>query len=226
MPNVDSTLRQIAQWTYIIHTDLTSAFYQIPLAKASMKYCGVVTPFKGVRVYARSAMGMPGSETALEELMCRILGDLIQAGIVVKLADDLFCGGNTPETLLSNWRQVLSALHLSNMRLSAHKTTVARRSTTVLGWIWHEGTLQAIKVSHQLPSKAFVHSLELTKSLLVSSSTAAISCPLSKKQLLDISPRIRSHGLSLLFKHSIPQSLHCPLHKLSLFHDLVTTYGL
>ena len=83
-----------------------------------------------------------------------------------------------------------------------------------------------LKVSHQLPSKAFVHSLELTKSLLVSSSTAAISCPLLKKQLLDISPRIRSHGLSLLFKHSIPQSLHCPLHKLSLFHDLVTTYGL
>ena len=143
MPNVDSTLRQIAQWKYIIHTDLTSAFYQIPLAKASMKYCGVVTPFKGVRMYARSAMGMPGSETALEELMCRILSDLIQAGIVVKLADDLFCSGNTPETLLSNWRQVLSALHLSNMRLSAHKTTVAPRSTTVLGWIWHEGTLQA-----------------------------------------------------------------------------------
>ena len=33
-----------------------------------MKYCGVATPFKGVRVYVRSAMGMPGSETALEEL--------------------------------------------------------------------------------------------------------------------------------------------------------------
>ncbi|KAI2646458.1 HPr kinase/phosphorylase [Labeo rohita] len=31
-----------------------------------MKYCGVVTQFKGVCVYARSAMGIPGSETALE----------------------------------------------------------------------------------------------------------------------------------------------------------------
>ena len=39
-----------------------------------MKYCGVATPFRGVRVYTRSPMGMPGSETALEELMCRVLG--------------------------------------------------------------------------------------------------------------------------------------------------------
>ena len=34
-------------------------------------------------------MGMPGSETALEGLMCRVLGDLLQEGVVAKLADDL-----------------------------------------------------------------------------------------------------------------------------------------
>ena len=77
LPDVDSTLRRIAQWSHIIVTDLTSAFYQIPLAKESMKYCGVATPFKGVRVYVRSAMGMPGSETALEEVMCNVLGPLL-----------------------------------------------------------------------------------------------------------------------------------------------------
>ena len=32
MPDVDSTLRKIAQWKYLIATDLTSAFYQIPLS--------------------------------------------------------------------------------------------------------------------------------------------------------------------------------------------------
>lgn len=102
MPDVDSTLRHIAQWKHLIATDLTSAFYQIPLSQDSMKYCGVATPFKGVRVYVRSAMGMPGSETALEELMCRVLGHLLQKGIVVKIADDLYCGGNTPHELLEN----------------------------------------------------------------------------------------------------------------------------
>ena len=53
-----------------------------------MKYCGVVIPFRGVRVYARSAMCMPGSETALEELMCRVLGHLIEEGIAAKITDD------------------------------------------------------------------------------------------------------------------------------------------
>ena len=46
MPDVDSTLRQIAQWENIIATDLTSAFYQIPLVRECMKYCGVATPFR------------------------------------------------------------------------------------------------------------------------------------------------------------------------------------
>ena len=90
MPDVNSTLRQIPQWRHIITTSLTSAFYQIPLARESMKYCGVATPFRGVRVYAGSAMGMPDSQTALEELMCRALGVLIHEGVVAKIADDLY----------------------------------------------------------------------------------------------------------------------------------------
>merc|ERR1712015_9583 len=31
MPDVDSTLRQIGQWRYLIKTDLAKAYYQIPL---------------------------------------------------------------------------------------------------------------------------------------------------------------------------------------------------
>ena len=143
MPDVDSTLRQIAQWKYIIVTDLTKAFYQIPLSVDSMKYCGVVTPFRAVRVYARSAMGMPGSETALEELTCRILGDLVQQGVVAKLADDLYVGGNTPNDLLDNWIKVLQALQKNQLNLSATKTIIAPKQTSILGWIWKLGTLSA-----------------------------------------------------------------------------------
>ena len=143
LPDIDSTLRQIANWQYIITTDLTSAFYQIPLDYNSMKYCGVVTPFRGVRVYARSAMGMPGSETALEELMCRVLGDLLAEGCVAKIADDLYCGGSSATDLIQNWRRVLEALHRNSLCLSASKTVVCPKSTTILGWIWRQGTLQA-----------------------------------------------------------------------------------
>ena len=110
MPDVNSTLCHIAQWKHLIATNLTSAFYQIALSQESMKYCGVATPFKGVRVYVRSAMGIPGSETALEELMCRVLRHLLHEGIVIKIADNLYCGGNTPYELLENWTKVLQVL--------------------------------------------------------------------------------------------------------------------
>lgn len=44
-------------------------------------------------MYTHCAMGLSGSETALEGLMCRVLGDYLHSGIVDKLADDLYCGG-------------------------------------------------------------------------------------------------------------------------------------
>lgn len=143
MPNVDNVLRDIAGWKYLIKTDLLKSFYQIPLSHDSMKYCGVATPFKGIRVYTRCAMGMPGSETYLEELMCRVLGELIQANCVVKLADDLFCGGDTPEEALHNWCEVLRAMRRNNLRLSSSKTVICPKTTTVLGWVWSDGTLSA-----------------------------------------------------------------------------------
>ena len=143
MPDVNTTLRTITPWRYLIKTDLTQAFYQIPLSQSSLKYCGVLTPFRGILVYTRSAMGMPGSETALEEMMCRVLGDLIQEGCVTKLADDLCCGGDSPETLLSNWRCILESLDRCNLRLSPTKTIICPKSTTILSWVWSQDTLAA-----------------------------------------------------------------------------------
>ena len=143
MPDVESTLRVIACWKYLIVTDLTSAFYQIPLSKESLKYCGISTPFKGTRVYTRCAMGMPGSETALEELMCRVFGDMLASGAVAKLADDLYIGGNTPEELAERWRCALQALRNVDLKLSAKKTVVCPKSTVILGWVWSNGSIRA-----------------------------------------------------------------------------------
>ena len=116
MPDVNSTLQKIACWHYVIVSDLSQSFYQIPLSKNSLKYCSVTTPFKGVRVYARCTMGMPSSETALEELMCRVLSDLLQNGCAAKIAD-------------------------CDLHLSAQKTIIAAVSTMILSWIWSAGSI-------------------------------------------------------------------------------------
>lgn len=143
MPDVDTVLRTIGSWKYLIKSDLTKAFFQMQLSPDSLKYCGVATPFKGIRVYVRSAMGMPGSETALEELMCLVLGDLIAEGGVVKIADDLYCGANSVNELLVTWEKVLFELDKCNLKVSSPKTIICPKSTTVLGWIWNQGSLSA-----------------------------------------------------------------------------------
>ena len=43
LPSFNKALQHIAKWKHIIVTDLTSTFYQIPLAHESMKYCSVTS---------------------------------------------------------------------------------------------------------------------------------------------------------------------------------------
>ena len=75
--------------------------------------------------------------------MCRILGDCLKDGIAAKLADDLYCGADSPEELLLNWKRILDALRKSNIKLSPSKTVICPHSTTILGWVWTQGCLSA-----------------------------------------------------------------------------------
>ena len=138
MPDVDSTLCLIVQWKHIIATDSTSAFYQIPLSCDSMKYYEVVTSFQGVRVYAQSAMGMPGPEIALKNFMSWVLGDLLKDGIVAKFTDDLYWAGNSPGELLLNWKKVLQSCIQNDHQPSVH-------NNTRLGLeLWHSKSLPSL----------------------------------------------------------------------------------
>ena len=143
LPDMNSVLRWLAQWKYIICTDLCKAYYQIPLDPKSMKYCGISTPFKGTRVYTTAAMGMPGSETALEEVVSRVFGSLLVSNQVVKIADNLFTGGNTLDELCNNWEQVLKAASRNSLNFSPSQTIINPKTTTILGWVWSQGTLSA-----------------------------------------------------------------------------------
>ena len=142
-PCTDNVIQHFGRWKYIIKTDLKKAYYQIPLHPSSRKYCAVNTPYKGVRVYCRAAMGMPGSESALDELMSRILGDLVQAGLVQRIADDLYIGGDDIASVFRTWEIVLKRFLEAGLRLSAPKTEIFPLTTIILGWVWSQGKLSA-----------------------------------------------------------------------------------
>ena len=137
----NEVLRKLSGWKYMIKSDLTKSFFQIPVCRSSMKYLGTSTPFKGLRVYTRSAMGMPGSSEYLQELLSRVLGDFVQEGFVILLSDDIHVCGNSEDEVLFNWERVLERLSANNLSLSAAKTVVCPIRTTILGWQWNSGTL-------------------------------------------------------------------------------------
>ena len=87
-------------------------------------------------------MGMPTSDTALEERMCSILNDYLKVGVIAKIADDVYIGGNTLDDLLINWRCILPALATCKFCLPASKTTIAPKSTVILAWVWYQCTLK------------------------------------------------------------------------------------
>ena len=72
-----------------------------------------------------------------------MLGDLVVNGGIAKIADDLYCGGETIDELLSVWESVLHRLCDANLKLRAIKTVVIPAKTAILGWIWENGYLRA-----------------------------------------------------------------------------------
>jgi len=61
-----------------------------------MKYCGVATSFKGIHVYTRSAMGMPETETCIEELMSRVLETSSKRAVLPKSLTTCTLGETAP----------------------------------------------------------------------------------------------------------------------------------
>jgi len=86
-------------------------------------------------------MGLRGSSEYLEELLCRVLGDLAREGRVARLADDLYIGGGSIAELRENFRLVLQRFEENNLRLSAEKTSICPTESVILGWVWSQGKI-------------------------------------------------------------------------------------
>ena len=129
-----------------------------------MKWCGTQTPYRGLRCYAVSAQGMPGSSETLEEMMCAILGQMVRDGHAAKIADDLYIGSSVSiEDLLENWRKALIAIRQCGLKLKSSKTHVAPKETQVLGWNWKGGQISAC--SHKISPLATCKPPETTTAM-------------------------------------------------------------
>ena len=97
-----------------------------------MRLAGVFTPFKGMRVYTTAAMGMPGSEIALNELTALLFGPMKQAGVLEVLMDDVYIGGDSFEELHDNYSRFLHICNEADIRLGQSKVVVIKHFASIL----------------------------------------------------------------------------------------------
>ena len=130
---------KLGKWNYIISTDLTAGFYQNHMSRQDAEWLGISSPFGGLRYMKRSGQGLIGQSEELDELLAKILKSELQQGIVIRLADDLYIGGDTDTQAAINYDIVLSKLNQCNIKLSPHKTSIFLEEMNILGWTWKQG---------------------------------------------------------------------------------------
>ena len=132
----------LARWKYHIYGDLNNSYFQLPVQKSLWSYLGIMTPHKGVRVMTRTGQGLLGSDVELEELLCRILGEDIDAGHCVAVRDDIIIGGNSVDEALSNYETVLNKLDVNNLKLSPGKVRIFPADTEIYGYRVKDGCIE------------------------------------------------------------------------------------
>ena len=95
MTTPDDVFNQLGRWKHIIIVDLYNAFFQNHIHLEDQPYLGIMTPFGGLCILARSGQGLIGQSEELDELMAKILKEEMQQGIITKIQDDILIGGDT-----------------------------------------------------------------------------------------------------------------------------------
>ena len=114
-------LKFLGKWKFFIFADMFDSYFQIPMKKRLWGYMGIMTPFRGIKIIKRAGQGLLNSNYELEQLLFKVLGDVISDGICMAARDDVTVGGNSIDEAISNWERVLSKLSSCNLKITLHK---------------------------------------------------------------------------------------------------------
>ena len=135
----------MANWNYIGELDFSDFYYQLPFRtesprdKLKLAYLCIRSAF-GTLCFRAAPMGLLGMDTFQDELTDRIFGDLILAGKVAKIADNLYFGGNTVIDLHNVFAEIAKRCATANLRVKPSKVNINLKSADVLGLHWSSGS--------------------------------------------------------------------------------------
>jgi predicted aspartyl protease len=132
LPNINSSLSQLAGANYFTKLDLSSGYYQVPMEPESQKYTAFGCEF-GLFEYTVMLMGLTNATATFQRLMNYVLSGLIGEICMVDLDDIIFF---TKGPLKQHIYEVLIVAHRirdHKLRLKLKKCEFVRRRIELLG---------------------------------------------------------------------------------------------
>ena len=142
MPNLEVMLGRIAGAKYFALFDLTSGYWQFPLAKECQEIFSYMTD-KGVYTPTRVPQGAAGSVAYVQAAMCEILGEELLYIHAAPWIDDVLVWANTEKELITWIESLLKRCKSYGLKLHARKSQVF-----TLTAIWCGRVISEKGVSH------------------------------------------------------------------------------
>lgn len=130
MPLIEEQIDKLGDNKYFTGLDLTSGYYQMPVAD-SIEKMAFVTP-EGHYEFLCMPFGLTNAPAVFQRLMDRVLSDL-KDSIAFPYLDDVIIPFRTIEEGMSRLRRVLDAFRAHNLTLNLEKCSFFAESIEYLG---------------------------------------------------------------------------------------------
>jgi hypothetical protein len=135
LPSVKDNLAKLSRFSYFAKIDIQKAFWSCPLHPRCIKYTYTIAAGGLTGVWLRAPMGLAPVPGYFMWVLSGVLGEKNCAEFTLLYADDIIVGGDSPDELKTNIRQVLKALLQKGFRVSASKCQFKpQMKISYLGW--------------------------------------------------------------------------------------------
>ena len=131
LPNIDECLSRMKGAKYFAKLDLSSGYWQIPMAEDDIEKTAFVTPH-GLFEFIVMPFGLKTAPATFQRMMDRLFGDMDNVMIYL---DDVLVYAESIDIVLDKLKEVFSRLDAANLKLKASKCHIGMRSINYLGFI-------------------------------------------------------------------------------------------
>ena len=147
LPRICETLDSLISAAYFSTFDLTSGFWQVPMAEESKQFTAFMLGSMALFKSDRMPFGLCNAPATFQRLMQNCLGELNLMYCLIYL-DDVIVYSKTPEEHLQRMHVVFDHLHEHGLKLKPTKCDLFR---TELIYLSHHVSKDGVKPSKKVP---------------------------------------------------------------------------